>query len=143
MIIKKAHPNAVILVGLTRKGKSTTFNWILRTPMVGHAKREGEQPYYINSVDNDRDSAKVGNTFSSVTLAPNLFVNFVPPKIKSEEGAGGKGVEVEGVSLLDMAGYEDKRNYVGVIGVSYFLKEVFERVRRAKFVIVVTESMFE
>ena len=41
-----------------------------------------------------------------------------------------------------MAGYEDKRNYVGVIGVSYFLKEVFERVSQAKFIIVLSENMF-
>ena len=29
------------------------------------------------------------------------------------------------LSLLDMAGYGDTRNYVGVMGVSYFLKSVF------------------
>ncbi len=67
----------------------------------------------------------VGNTYYSVTLAPNVYVNF----------------ETD-VSIIDMAGYEDNRNYVGVIGVSYFLKEVFERVRKVKFVIVITEAMF-
>jgi len=41
-----------------------------------------------------------------------------------------------------MAGYEDKRNYIGVIGVSYFLKEVFEKVKKAKFVIVISEDNF-
>lgn len=39
-----------------------------------------------------------------------------------------------------MAGYKDKRNYVGVLGVSYFLKAVFERVRKVKFVIVIDEQ---
>jgi len=67
----------------------------------------------------------VGNTYSSVTLAPNVYVDFE-----------------KDTSLIDTAGYEDKRDYVGVIGVSYFLKEVFERVRKVKFVIVITEAMF-
>ena len=38
-----------------------------------------------------------------------------------------------------MAGFMDKRNYVGVYGVSYFLKSVFEKVNQAKFVIVIDE----
>lgn len=41
-----------------------------------------------------------------------------------------------------MAGYEDTRNYVGVIGVSYFLKALFEKVRKVKFVIVFDENKF-
>ena len=41
----------------------------------------------------------VGNTYSSVTLAPNVHVDFLE----------------KDTSLIDMAGYEDKRNYVGVI----------------------------
>lgn len=66
---------------------------------------------YINSVD-DESIAKVGSSFTSVTLAPNVHVNYQ-----------------EGISLFDMAGYEDNRDYVGVIGVSYFLKALFEQVR--------------
>jgi hypothetical protein len=54
-----------------------------------------------------------------VTLVPNIHVDFK-----------------EGVSLIDMAGYEDNRDYVGVVGISYFLKAVFERVRSVKFIIV-------
>ena len=45
-------------------------------------------------------------------------------------------------SLIDMAGYEDSRDYVGVIGVSYFLKTLFEKVRKVKFVIVFSEQRF-
>jgi hypothetical protein len=41
-----------------------------------------------------------------------------------------------------MAGYEDSRNYVGTIGVSYFLREVFSKVREAKFVLVFSEQRF-
>lgn len=39
-----------------------------------------------------------------------------------------------------MAGYFDKRNYIGVLGVSYFLKAVFEQVSRVKFIIVFDEG---
>ena len=41
-----------------------------------------------------------------------------------------------------MAGFGDNRNYVGVMGVSYFLKSVFDKVRMAKFVIVLSEPYF-
>lgn len=39
-----------------------------------------------------------------------------------------------------MAGYRDKRDYIGVLGVSYFLKAVFEKVTRVKFLIVISED---
>ena len=60
-----------------------------------------------------------------MTLAPNVFVEFT-----------------EDTSLIDMAGYEDSRDYIGVIGVSYFLKALFEKVRKVKFVIVFSEQRF-
>ena len=41
-----------------------------------------------------------------------------------------------------MPGFEDSRNYIGTIGVSYFLKVLFERVRKVKFVIVFSEQRF-
>lgn len=44
------------------------------------------------------------------------------------------------MTLVDMAGYRDKRDYIGVLGVSYFLKAVFERVRRVKFLVVLSED---
>lgn len=81
--------------------------------------------HFIPLVPDDSDVAVVGNTFSSVTLAPNIYKDFE-----------------KNLSLVDMAGYEDTRNYVGVIGVSYFLKALFERVRKVKFVIVFDENKF-
>jgi len=42
-----------------------------------------------------------------------------------------------------MAGFLDKRNYKGVYGVSYFLKSVFEKVKRAKFILVLDETSLE
>ena len=41
-----------------------------------------------------------------------------------------------------MPGYEDRRNYIGVMGVSYFLNAVFEQVEDVKFVIVFDEMKF-
>ena len=87
-IIQKAHTNAIIIVGLSRKGKSTTFNWMLRRHLKGYSTKEGEVPYYINAVEGDQDSAVVGNTYKSVTLAPNIHVDFE-----------------KDVSLIDMAGF--------------------------------------
>ena len=67
----------------------------------------------------------MGNSFASVTLAPNIFKDFLP-----------------NVSLVDMAGYEDTRDYIGVMGESYFRKALFQRARKVKFVIVFDENKF-
>lgn len=82
--------------------------------------------FYVNCVEKDDASAQVGNSYASVTLAPNVHIDFG-----------------EDVSLIDMAGYEDTRNFIGVIGVSYFLKTLFEQVREVKFVIVFDENKFQ
>ena len=39
-----------------------------------------------------------------------------------------------------MAGYKDKRDFIGVLGVSYFLKAVFEKVKNVKFLLVLGED---
>jgi len=72
----------------------------------------------------DSDTAEIKESIVSVTLAPNIH------EYSKEEK----------ISLIDMAGYQDKRNYVGVYGVSYFLKSVFEKVKHVKFVIVIDEE---
>jgi len=46
----------------------------------------------------------------------------------------------QGVSLIDCPGYQDSRDYVGVIGVSYFLKSIFDRAKKIKFLVVMTQS---
>jgi hypothetical protein len=43
----------------------------------------------------------------------------------------------EGISLVDMAGYGDTRDYVGTLGVSYSLKAVLEEVEEVRFIIVI------
>ena len=67
----------------------------------------------------------MGNSFASVTLAPNICKDFVP-----------------NVSLVDMGGYEDTRDYIGVMGESYFREALFQRARKVKFVIVFDEKKF-
>jgi len=80
---------------------------------------------YVNVVDGDATAAKIACSFASVTLAPNIHIDYEPD-----------------ISLIDMAGYEDTRDFIGVIGVSYFLKALFEQVREAKFIIVFDEHKF-
>ncbi len=36
--ILRAHQKAIILVGLTKAGKSTVFNWIQKKPIIGKGK---------------------------------------------------------------------------------------------------------
>lgn len=64
----------------------------------------------------------MSNAFKSETLAPNIKPNFT-----------------EEVSLVDMAGFGDTRDYIGIIGVSYFLKKVTQKVKEFKFVLVIDE----
>jgi hypothetical protein len=120
--IDRAHDTAILLVGLTRAGKSTTFNWTLGKPLIGVG--DEVEAHYENVVSHDVETAELGDTFTSVTLCPNV-VEFD---------------KARKVTLIDMAGYRDKRDYIGVLGVSYFLKAVFERVARAKFMVVISED---
>jgi hypothetical protein len=110
------------MVGLTRAGKSCTFNWILGRDMIGVG--DEIEAHYVNLIGADKSVAELGNDFTSVTLIPNIA------DLSKE------------TSLVDMAGYFDSRNYIGVMGVSYFLKSVFEQVDRVKFLIVFNEHNF-
>jgi GTP-binding protein EngB required for normal cell division len=111
---------AIILLGLTRSGKSTSFNWMLGKNIIGSKDKSGLS-YVVN--ENDDNFATVAGGFQSVTLPPNVYMSF---KI--------------GWSLVDMPGFKDSRDYIGVIGVSYFLKSIFERARKVKFLIVMTQT---
>ena len=83
--IENAHEETIVFVGLTRAGKSAVFNWILKFPMV---VKGGRYPYYVNVVNEDPTIAQVADSYASVTLAPNVFVDFT-----------------NDTSLIDMAGY--------------------------------------
>lgn len=45
--------------------------------------------------------------------------------------------------LLDMTGFLDNLNYVAVMRVPYFIKSVFEKMKRAKFIIVTSYHFFQ
>jgi predicted GTPase len=108
--VDAAHPKAILLVGLTRAGKSTTFNWTLGKHLIGVG--DEVEAHYENVINQDVETAELGDTFTSVTLCPNVV------EFNKERG----------ITLIDMAGYRDKRDFIGVLGVSYFLKAVFEKV---------------
>ena len=61
---------AILLVGLSRMGKSATFNWILNKPMIG----KGKFPYPVYEPVNsdDKKVAFMADTYQSVTLTPNI-----------------------------------------------------------------------
>ena len=61
---------------------------MLGRDLIGYSDKESEVSYYKLPVEADKDSAVVGNSFTSVTLAPNIYVDFD-----------------KDVSLIDMAGF--------------------------------------
>jgi len=65
----EAQKSAIVVVGLTRVGKSTVFNWMLKKPMIGKGNLKS---YYIPKVAWDSDAAVIGESFASVTLIPNI-----------------------------------------------------------------------
>lgn len=93
-------------MGMTRAGKSTSFNWINRAPIK--AVLDGDcMPCYEPL---DKNSAKVSHSVTSCTLVPNI-------------------AKMQGFDLIDAAGYEDRRNYIGAVGVAYALKAITEKVK--------------
>jgi 50S ribosomal subunit-associated GTPase HflX len=54
--ISEVLERGIIMVGLTRAGKSTTFNWTLGKPMIGVGEDE-DDCHYINVVEHDQDAA--------------------------------------------------------------------------------------
>ena len=46
----------------------------------------------------------------------------------------------EGVSIIDTAGFKDKRNYIGVFSVNCMLKMLFESGKQFKFVLVMNKE---
>ncbi|MFM7855636.1 MAG: hypothetical protein ACKO96_27840 [Flammeovirgaceae bacterium] len=68
--IAQAHQKAIILVGLTRMGKSTIYNWLLKKQMIGVGTKI--KPFYTNVIAQDGSTAQIKESMISVTLSPNI-----------------------------------------------------------------------
>lgn len=104
-------------MGMTRAGKSTGFNWMNHTPIK--AVLDGDLMPCYEPID--KKSATVSHSVTSCTLVPNISL-------------------MQGFDLIDAAGYEDRRNYIGAVGVAYSLKALTEKVNEIKFIVVVQEN---
>ena len=106
--MQKLLSKSILIVGLTKAGKSTLFNYILHNKLIGVRGEDGVTTYEV-SVKN-ADVAPANNGIESVTTIPNITT-------------------VGQLSLTDMPGYMDTRLYVKVIGVSYVLKAVLNKIQ--------------
>lgn len=104
----------MLLVGCTRVGKSTLFHAYRGQALEG--VKEHGKIYYAQQTG--------GATIKLSTISETLWPNIA---------------NLNNLSLADTAGYMDSRDYVGVIGVSYMLQELFRRIKRVKFIIVIPE----
>ena len=59
---------------------------MLNKSLIGYSEKESETPYYKLQVETDKGSAVVGNTYASVTLAPNIHADFIKDKVKNNKG---------------------------------------------------------
>lgn len=111
------------MIGLSRIGKSTLYNFINNVQLVGNKEKGKAKVVYVPRVTNTQ-TAEANSGASSVTLLPNM----------TDKGD---------YTLMDMPGYLDKRNYNAVVGVSYVLKAAFEKVKECQFVLVLTQMQFD
>lgn len=88
--------------------------------MIGIKK--GAKLSYVLSNPDAANPAPVSDGNKSVTLIPNV------------KDWGDKE------TLADMAGFGDKRTYIGVLGVSYMLKGAFEKINQCRFIVVIQSN---
>lgn len=70
-MIQRAKRKAVVLVGKSRVGKSCSFNWIKKIPMVGSGFKKLTF-YKKKVVGKDSMAAEESNGLTSTTLIPNI-----------------------------------------------------------------------
>lgn len=126
LAIRKVSKKAILIVGDTRVGKSTLFNFLMRVPIIGFEVEDGSDVVYKPQFQKGVD---MKNTFTSVTLVPNI---------------GKISLNAEDSTLVDLAGFFDSsRSYVGIFGVSFMLERVLETIKEFKFMLAVYSSNFE
>lgn len=123
---KEVREEAIFLVGITRVGKSTLYNYLKGVTLVPKYE-EGE--YIYESAYEKVAETKGG--FDSVTLIANISKSCRLNEVRYQVG------------LCDMAGFSDHgRSYLGVYMVSYMLRECFNQAKKMKFILVIEHSTF-
>ena len=121
---KNTRPKTMFVVGESRVGKSTLFNYLLGARLKG-VRGEGNKSHSI-FYEAEFEEAKSQYAFKSVTLLPNI-----------------QDIELnqEIMAIEDMAGFNDKnRGYKGVFMVSYMLVESLKNAKESKFILVCEEA---
>ncbi len=112
--------NAVIFIGPTGAGKSTTVDLLLGAPLKKIMKDDYE---YIIDVDknniSNRKYAKIGHTFISETLVPEVYNLYISEKLKN-------------VSLCDCPGFFDNRSQKETFIATFCNNILFKRVKSIK-----------
>ena len=119
---EKIKDNCIVLVGLSRVGKSTVHNWLRGVPLVGRLNEFGVLHY--DAVSNN-DIAEMSPEANSKTLIANVRVTD------------------ENTCIIDTAGFRDRRNHIGVFCVNFMLKVIFEKGKNFKFIIVISRSQID
>lgn len=109
-----------MIIGPTRKGKSTLCNHLRDKPLIGKEDYNGFITYEPSDLK-DTTYAQMGSSLSSVTLIPNIY---------------SISMNSLNISLIDLAGFGENRSSAGAMAVSYFLSILFEKMKKVKFIIV-------
>ena len=118
---KNIKQKSIFLVGQSRVGKSTLFNYLLGNRLKGKALTKYKVVYECDF----EEEHLIGSGFTSVTLLPNIVSEVKIGEMKHQS------------SVCDMAGFSDSgRSYVGVYSVSYMLKKAFQKTKSVQFLLV-------
>lgn len=113
---------SIIICGITRTGKSTIHNLIMNPQMiVGKGKNLKTQ--YVLRVNNDPKAANIGDSFTSVTMIPNV-----------------SQIPYSQITIVDLPGLGERGKGIEVIKVNYINAKFFQAAKKAKFILVFTEG---
>ena len=94
---------------------------MLNKPMIGQGNRN---PHYVCHPSADKGAAEMDDSFMPKTVIPNIEVDFTPT-----------------VSLVDMPGFKNYPDtFSEALGGCWFWNTIFEKVKKIKFVIVLSEG---
>ena len=118
--IAQVKEEAIILIGHTKGGSSAAFNWMLNKPMICRGDRN---PQYVCPPSANSET-EMDDSFIPKTVIPNIAVDFTPT-----------------ASLVDMPGFKNHpATFAEAFGGCWFWNTIVEKVKRMKFVIVISEG---